>query len=68
MVTASDQPRPHRDHHAHTAAVTAGLRLHPELTRDEASAEAINAVAFASSFHSDWFWAPLRKLITEQIQ
>ena len=48
------------DHAAHTAAAAAIKELHPEFTHKEASAEAVRAVAFASTNYPDWFWAPLR--------
>lgn len=54
-----------RSHHAALdAAVDAILEIHPELTPEQASVEAVNAVAFASSFHTAWFWAPLRQRLT----
>ena len=28
----------------------------PLLSRKEASAEAVNAVAYATKYHSEWFW------------
>jgi hypothetical protein len=29
---------------------------HPTLTEQEASAESVNAIAYASSYHTEWFW------------
>ena len=43
----------HRD--AHEAAVAAVRSVLP-LSWKEASAEAVNAVAYATKYHSDWFW------------
>ena len=42
-------------HAAHWAAVAALQAVWP-LPTAEASAETINAVSFASSYHSAWFW------------
>ena len=39
---------------------------HPTLTYEEASDESIRAVAYASSFHSEWFWRPLKARIAQQ--
>jgi hypothetical protein len=44
------------DDEAHLAAVTALQAEWPSLTWKEASAEAVNAIAFASSYHKEWFW------------
>jgi hypothetical protein len=44
------------DHEAHLAAVAALQAVWPGLTWKEASAEAVNAVAFASTYHAKWFW------------
>jgi len=44
------------DQQAHEAAVEAVLSVFPTLTQNEASAEAVNAVAYATKYHSDWFW------------
>jgi hypothetical protein len=44
------------DQQAHEAAVEAVLSVLPALTQKEASAEAVNAVAYASRYHSEWFW------------
>ena len=43
-------------HEAHLAAVAAVQAVWPGLTWKEASAEAVNAVAYASSYHGEWFW------------
>jgi hypothetical protein len=48
------------DHPAHLAAKVAVLELHPTLSDREASQEAIHAVAYATSFHSEWFWSCYR--------
>jgi len=32
------------------------LSVLPLLSQKEASAEAVNAVAYATKYHSDWFW------------
>jgi hypothetical protein len=32
------------------------LSVLPRLSREEASAEAVNVVANATKYHSDWFW------------
>src|SRR5262245_53383857 len=48
------------DHPAHLAARAAVLEVLPSPTEKEASQEAINAIAYATSFHSAWFWAPLK--------
>ena len=44
-----------RDQEAHEAA-TAALRKVWPLAWTEASAEAVNAVAYATRYHSEWFW------------
>jgi hypothetical protein len=44
------------DQQAHEAAVEAVLSVLPLLSREEASAEAVNAIAYATKYHSDWFW------------
>jgi hypothetical protein len=46
-----------RDHVAYCAAVAALQEVSPELTIKEASAETTNAISFASTYHSGWFWA-----------
>ena len=43
------------DHEAHLAAVAAVQVVLP-LSWKEASTEAVNAVAYATRYHSDWFW------------
>ena len=43
------------DQEAHEAAVEAVQQVLP-LPRKEASAEAINAIAYATKYHSEWFW------------
>src|SRR5215468_3775540 len=44
------------DQEAHEAAVAAVLSILPTLSQKEASAEAVNAIAYATKYHSDWFW------------
>ena len=44
------------DQQAHEAAVEAVLSVLSLLSRKEASAEAVNAIAYATKYHSDWFW------------
>jgi hypothetical protein len=44
------------DQQAHEAAVEAVLSILLLLSREDASAEAVNAVAYATEYHSDWFW------------
>ena len=44
------------DQQAHEAAVEAVLQVLPLLSQKEASAEAVNAIAYATKYHSDWFW------------
>jgi len=44
------------DHEAHRAAVAALQAVWPGLTQKEASAEIGNAISFASTYHSEWFW------------
>jgi hypothetical protein len=44
------------DQEAHEAAVAAELSALPTLTQKEASAEAVNAIAYATKYHSEWFW------------
>ena len=44
------------DQEAHEAAVAAVLSFWPSLTHKEASAEAVNAIAYATKYHSEWFW------------
>jgi hypothetical protein len=43
------------DHEAHEAAVAA-VQTVLSLPWKEASAEAVNAIAYATRYHSDWFW------------
>jgi hypothetical protein len=43
------------DHEAHEAAVTAVQTVLP-LSWKEASVEAVNAIAYATRYRSDWFW------------
>jgi hypothetical protein len=45
------------EHDAHLAAVAALQAVWPGLTPKEASAEATNAIAYASSNHTKWFWS-----------
>jgi hypothetical protein len=52
-------------HHAQAVAQAALHALHPVLTQKEASAEAVSAIAFASSYHAQWFWEPLRRRLAE---
>src|SRR5262245_31079929 len=47
------------DHPAHLAAKAAVLELLPTLRDTEDSQEAVKAVAYATSFHSEWFWSCL---------
>jgi hypothetical protein len=44
------------DQQAHEAAVEAVQQVLPLLSRKEASAEAVNAIAYATKYHSEWFW------------
>jgi hypothetical protein len=43
------------DQEAHEAAVSAMQTILP-LSWNEASVEAVNAIAYANRYHSDWFW------------
>lgn len=43
------------DQQAHEAAVAAVQSVLP-LPWKEASAEAVNAIAYATRYHSEWFW------------
>jgi hypothetical protein len=43
------------DQEAHEAAVATVLTVLP-LPWKEASVEAVNAIAYATRYHSDWFW------------
>jgi len=49
------------DQEAHEAAVAAVQSVLP-LPWKEASAEAVNAVAYATKYHSEWFWRGLAKV------
>jgi hypothetical protein len=49
------------DHEAHLAAVAAVQEVLP-LPYKEASTEAINAIAYATRHHSEWFWQGLAEL------
>ena len=44
------------DQQAHEAAVEAVQQVLPQLSRKEASAEAVNAIAYTTKYHSEWFW------------
>jgi hypothetical protein len=44
------------DQQAHEAAVEAVLSVLPAITQKEASAEAVSAIAYATKYHSEWFW------------
>ena len=56
-----------RSHHrAQDAARMAIQAHHPALSRDEASDESIKAIAYASSFHAEWFWRPLTVWMEQQ--
>ena len=44
------------DQRAHEAAVEAVQHLLPQLSLKEASADAVNAVAYATKYQSEWFW------------
>jgi hypothetical protein len=43
------------DQEAHEAAVAAVQTVLP-LSWKEASVEAVNAIAYATRYHSEWFW------------
>jgi hypothetical protein len=45
------------DHEAYCAVVASLQEISPGLPTKEASAEATNAISYASTYHSDWFWA-----------
>jgi len=47
------------DQEAHEAAVAAVQSVLP-LPWKEASTEAVNAVAYATKYHSEWFWRGAR--------
>ena len=53
----------HGDHQAHLAAQAAVLHVMPHLSLKDASAEAVNAVAFASTYHTEWFWSVVRNKV-----
>jgi hypothetical protein len=44
------------EHEAHLAAVAALQGVWPGLTQKEASAEVVNAISYASTYHSEWLW------------
>lgn len=44
------------DNPAHVAAIKAVLEVLPGISREEASEHAQNAVAWAASEHTEWFW------------
>jgi hypothetical protein len=44
------------DHAAYLAAVAALQAVWPGLARKKACVETGNAIAFASTYHSTWFW------------
>ena len=44
------------DQEAHEAAVAAVLSVWPTRNQKEAGAEAVNAITYATKYHSDWFW------------
>jgi hypothetical protein len=48
------------DQETHEAAVAAVQTVSPILSQKEASTEAINAVAYATKHHSEWFWQGAR--------
>jgi hypothetical protein len=47
------------DQEAHEAAVAAVQQMLP-LSWKEASVEAVNAIAYATRYHSEWFWQGAR--------
>jgi hypothetical protein len=47
------------DHEAHLAAVAALQAVWAGLTQEDASAEVGNTIAYASTYHSEWFWSGL---------
>jgi hypothetical protein len=49
------------DQAAHEAPVAAVQTVLP-LSWKEASAEAVNAIAYAARYHSEWFWSGVRHL------
>jgi hypothetical protein len=44
------------EHEAHLAAVAALQAVWPGLTQKEASAEVVNAISYASTYHGEWLW------------
>jgi hypothetical protein len=44
------------DQEAHEAAVATVLQVLPMLSWKEASAEAVNAIAYATKYYPEWFW------------
>src|SRR5262245_45383253 len=44
------------DHPAHLAATAAVREVLPNPTEKEASNQAIAAIAYATTFHAEWFW------------
>src|SRR5262249_2540589 len=53
------------DQKAHEAAVAAVQQVLPLLSRKEASAEAVNAIAYATKYHSEWFRKGAQHLLKE---
>ncbi len=50
-----------QDHHgAHDKAVAAVRKLLPDVSEKEAAQEVIEAVAFAATYHAEWFWRGVR--------
>ena len=45
------------DHEAYRAAVAALREVSPGLALKDASIEAANAISYASTYHSEWFWS-----------
>jgi hypothetical protein len=57
VVAYRDLRRAGASHQTAADAATRALQaVCPHLSWDEADAEAVNAVSFASSFHPEWFW------------
>jgi hypothetical protein len=44
------------DKEAHEAAAEAVLGVLPQLSQKEASAEAVNVIAYATKYYPEWFW------------
>jgi hypothetical protein len=45
-----------RSHHVSQLAAQMAIQAHhPTLTEEEASAESVNAIAYASGYHTEWF-------------